>query len=101
MNGTTEMNKQVVYTWDEMVELDCLFECLKVAHVVYSPATLADILAANAPRIVQPEKMPAFEAGLAKLRQEPEEKLTAWLAKRADWFRRGDDELELSWVEEG
>ncbi len=78
-----------------MVELDCLFESLRAAFVVYTPDTLADMLAVNAPAVVKPERLPVVNAGLSKLRQESPELLADWAAGRAGWFCRGDDAFEL------
>jgi hypothetical protein len=81
------------YSWDEMVEVDCLLgsakEALAGECVLFSPGSVADVLAAIAPRVVRPDRMAAFAAGLAKLRQEPQEMLAAWVAGQADWLNCG------------
>jgi hypothetical protein len=72
-----------------------LFSWLKAIHVISTPTTVADILEAAAPRIVQPDRMDAFDSGLAKLREEPWEKPAAWLTGPATWICRSEDEFEL------
>jgi hypothetical protein len=80
----------MTYTWKEMVELDCLFEALReAASAVFTAATLADQLA-GAVGSVRPENRPAFESGLAKLRHESPDMLSAWVAGKASWRRTTD-----------
>jgi hypothetical protein len=80
----------MAYTWEEFVELDCLFEALReTASEVFTAATLADQLA-GAVGAVRPENRPAFASGLAKLRQESPAMLSAWVAGKASWKRTAD-----------
>lgn len=78
----TKRGSEVTYTWDEMVEVDCLLSALKegLKHecVIFSPESVADVLEAIAPRIVKPDRIDAFRAGLAKLRGESPVNLSAW-----------------------
>jgi hypothetical protein len=84
----------MLYTWDEMVEVDCLFKALQEgARIIYAPDLLADQLEAYVARCVEQGKKAACAAGLAKLRTEPRDKLAAMCAGKTDWLcvTAGDD----------
>jgi hypothetical protein len=93
------------YTWDEMVEVDCLFRALEEGvRILYAPDLLADQLEAYLARCVKQEKRAACAAGLAKLRAESRDKLAALCAGKTDWLyvtARDDATFELILKEAG
>jgi hypothetical protein len=85
----------IVYTRDEMANVRAAVNALQeVLRVVFTPALLLEGLG-EMRAILDPGKLPAYDSGLAKLRQEPEEILWAWLSGRADWWRWDDDAWSL------
>jgi hypothetical protein len=87
-----------VYSWDEMVEVDCLFGSAKEAWAdrecfIWVPEWLADELEAVAPRVIaDPVRLAACNSGLEKLRREPPKLLSAYCAGDTTWVRLADRE---------
>jgi hypothetical protein len=85
----------IVYTEDEMANVRAAVNALReVMKVVFTPALLLEGLG-EMRAILDPGNLPDYDSGLAKLRQEPEEVLWAWLSGRADWWRRGEDAFTI------
>jgi len=79
------MSAQQTYSFDEMAAIEAAVSALREVNLaVFTPDSLLQELATWGPRLY-PGGDAAFDAALAKLRQESPAKLSAWLAHEADW----------------
>jgi hypothetical protein len=88
------------YTCEEMAVIAGLVNALQEQGcALFTGASLPDYLNSWQRRMPEAQRAP-FATGLVKLRQEPHDKLAAWLAGKATWLNIGDERFRLAYVQQ-